>query len=242
MTDKLVVLISGANKGIGYQVAKLFAGSGTITYIGSRNEALGLKAKEELSKDLPNADIRVIKLELGNIETVKLAVDKITKETGKLDYLINNAAVALGYGKPSQYDPEILRKTYDINFFGTVELTQFFIPLLRKGNEKVIVNVSSDLGSLQLQNYGGFKHNAVNFLSYNTSKTALNAFTVVLSKELAAEGFRINSVNPGFTKTDLNRNTGERTPEYAGKIVYEAAIKQHGTGRFLGEDYTIHPW
>ncbi|EFA76681.1 hypothetical protein PPL_09431 [Heterostelium album PN500] len=240
--QKQIVLITGSNKGIGKATAKLFASKGFITYVAARNEAEGIKTKNELTVEYPNADVRFIQLEVGNTESVKAAVEKITQEThSKLDILINNAGVFMSVNQPSTYDSESLRKTFDVNFFGVVEVTQLFLPLLRNGAAKVILNISSDLGSLNLLNYTDYKFSQINSLSYNSSKTALNAFTVMLAKELAADGFKVHSVAPGFVKTPMNNFTGELEPEVAGNIIYEAAIKDNGTGRFLGSSFTTYP-
>lgn len=242
-SNNQIVLVTGANKGIGLATVKLFASKGYVTYIGARNEAEGAKALEEVKKEVPQSTVRFVRLDITSTESIKSAVEAVSKETGgKLDYLINNAGVFNTNKKPSEFDSEAIRKCFDVNFFGTVEVTQLFLPLLKNGGCKVILNVSSDLGSLQLQNYTNYRFYGFNVFAYNTSKTALNGFTVGLSKELSGEGFRVNSVNPGFVNTTMNGNAGELAPEAAANTLFNAAVKEHGTGRFLGDNYTTYPW
>ncbi|KYQ92632.1 short-chain dehydrogenase/reductase (SDR) family protein [Tieghemostelium lacteum] len=239
---QFISLITGSNTGIGKAVAREFIANGYTTYICGRNEAENTKTINEFKIEFPNSDIRTLKLDINSSQSIQEAVDQVTKDHGKLDFLVNNAGVFLSMAPPSQLDMEALRKTFDINFFGTVEVTQRFLPLLHNGTKKTIVNVSSDLGSLSLQPYTDYKFLNLNVLAYNSSKTALNGFTVQLSKELASKGFKINAVNPGFVKTNMNQGGGELEPSVPGLSIYNIATQEHGTGRYLGRDFTSYPW
>lgn len=132
---------------------------------------------------------------------------------------------------------------YNTNVFGPVAVTQALLPLLKKGAGKTIVNVSSELGSLGLHSYPDFPYAGLNVLPYCSSKSALNAFTVFLAKELKHEGFRINAVNPGYTATDLNGHQGKKSPEEAARIIVRYATPAAGlpSGRYVMDGGDI-PW
>ncbi|KYQ91828.1 hypothetical protein DLAC_07628 [Tieghemostelium lacteum] len=221
-----IVLVTGSNKGIGRAVVEIFAKNGYTVYIGARNKEEGLKARDEISKLNPQSDTRFVHLDIESSQSIKNAVEQLTKEAGYLDILVNNAAVFLpGSGKkPSEHDPEVLKKTFDINFFGTVEVTQLLIPLLRKGQEKVILNVSSDSASLQIQNYVEFSLYKLNYLAYGTSKMALNGFTLMLSKEMGNEGFKVNCIHPGHVLTDMN-SKGDIQPDESALSIYKITTR-----------------
>lgn len=156
----------------------------------------------------------------------------------QLDVLINNAGIGGGQAqKLSTGEIENLRKVFDTNFFGAVQTTQQFIPLLKKSNEPRIVNVSSGLGSLTIHSSTQNPNYAI-YDAYSCSKTALNAFTVLLAKEFRNTNFKINSVTPGYTATDLNHFQGTQTPEQAAKVIvkYATVDKDGPTGKFLKED------
>jgi NAD(P)-dependent dehydrogenase (short-subunit alcohol dehydrogenase family) len=144
---------------------------------------------------------------------------------------------------PSKTDPQVWRDTYEVNVLGPILVTQAMLPLLRAGKGRVIVNVTSELGSLALNGYPGFPFAAANAFAYSSSKTALNMFTVMLAKELSVEGFRVNAVNPGFTDTDLNRHTGPQpASEAAALILRYAMLSPDGpNGGFFTKSGTV-PW
>jgi len=234
---KPIALISGANKGIGFETAKyLVKEKGYFVFIGARDITLGKKAREEIGA---LQDTLVVQLDVSNEDSIKNAVQEISKRTNSIDVLVNNAAIAIEQKGPTQTDIKTLKSTFDVNFYGAILLTQAVLPLLRAGKEKNIVNVSSDLGSLGLASYPEYKFFGNPFFSYGASKTALNAFTVHLANELRSEGFKVNSANPGFTATDLNHHRGIKSAKQAGEFIGLIASLPIGnipTGSYFNED------
>jgi NAD(P)-dependent dehydrogenase (short-subunit alcohol dehydrogenase family) len=250
-----IALVTGANKGIGFETAKQLAQLGYFVYLGSRNKVRGLEAVNKL-KDLGISNVELIEIDVTNINSIKKARQELENKIDTLDVLINNAGI--GGGMPqniSEVNIENLRKVFETNFFGAVQTTQQFINLLKKSNEPVIVNVSSELGSLTVHNSTQNPNYKI-YDAYSISKTALNAFTVMLANEFkntnlpalptgqagGRHGFKINSVSPGYTATDLNQFKGSQTVEQGAKsIVKFATLDGDGpTGKFFREDEV--PW
>ena len=230
------VLITGANKGIGFETAKQLAQSGYFVYLGSRNKAKGFEALDKL-KALGTNNADCIEIDVTNIDSIKSARKELESKTQQLDVLINNAGI--GGGQPqniSTYEIENLRKVFETNFFGAVQTTQQFIPLLKKSNEPRIVNVSSELGSLAVHN-NTQNGNYQIYDAYSITKTALNAFTVMLANEFRDSSFKINSVTPGYTATDLNHFKGTQTVAQAAKVIVKYATMDNDgpSGKFLNE-------
>ncbi len=235
------VLITGANKGIGFETAKQLAQSGYFVYLGSRNRTKGLDAIKKL-KDLGISTIELIQIDVTDIESISLAKQEVENHTKVLDILINNAGISGGPDQAfSTGEMKNLRNVFETNFFGAVQTTQQFIPLLRKSKEPVIVNVSSELGSLELHSRT-LNPNYKVYDAYSSSKAALNAFTVLLANELREENFKINSVSPGYTATDLNQHKGTQTVEQGAKYIVKYATLGHDgpTGGFFKEEEI--PW
>ncbi len=236
------VLITGANKGIGFETAKQMAQLGYFVYLGSRDLMKGLDAINKL-KALGISNAESIKIDVTNIDSIKQAQRELGTKIEALDVLINNAGIA---GEMPQNistgDIGNLRRVFDTNFFGAVQTTQQFIPLLQKSPRPIIVNVSSNLGSLTLHSSLSRSPNWKNFDAYSCSKTALNAFTVMLANELRNTPFTIKSVAPGYTATDLNQFQGTQTVEQGAKaIVHHATVDDVGaTGKFFKEEEI--PW
>jgi NAD(P)-dependent dehydrogenase (short-subunit alcohol dehydrogenase family) len=236
-----VALVTGANKGIGLAVTQQLAMHGYIVYLASRDELRGAEAKASIER--PGLDIRPIRLDVTDVDSIEAAAIRLKNEVGSLDVLVNNAGIVGQPLPPSQSNAQALRDVYETNVIGPVSVTRLLLPLLRVGQKRTIVNVSSELGSLTLHSYPDFPFASVDLLAYCSSKTALNAFTVMLAKELRDEDFKVNSVNPGFTATDLNGFTGERSVELAAKIVVKyATLDVSGpTGGFF-TDGGVMPW
>lgn len=228
-----VALITGANKGIGFEVARQIAGAGWTVLVAARNEELGKQAEAKLTA--AGLDAHFIPLDLDAQETAVTAAESIRNQFGKLDLLVNNAAIASeGDGPPGNVDLQALKQTMLTNFVGTVAVTQAMLPLLQRAGKAQVINVSSELGSVSLQTDPAWKYAPVKVLAYCASKAALNMFTVQLAYELRDAGIAVNSINPGYTATDLNRNSGPQTPEEgAAEIVRVALLDDPATGKFL---------
>lgn len=231
------VLITGANKGIGFETAKQLSQAGYFVYLGIRDKTKGLEAIKKLKAfGLNNVDF--IEIDVTNIDSIKSAKKELKSKVQQLDILINNAGISGGMPQNiSTYGIENLREVFDTNFFGAVQTTQEFISLLKKSKEPRIVNVSSGLGSLTIHS-GTQNSNFEIYDAYSCSKTALNAFTVLLANEFKNTNFKINSVTPGYTATDLNNHKGIQTVEQAAKVIvrYATIDKDGPTGKFLKDD------
>lgn len=240
-----VVLITGANKGIGFEVARQLGRAGFTVLLGARDASRGEAAAAKLSAE--GFDVRHVIADLDRVtETAPALAGQIQKEFGHLDVLINNAGVSDltgGDGPASTVSIDAMKHTFATNFFGTVEFTQSFLPLLRAAESARILNVSSGLGSIGLNNDPAWPFYAVKPLGYNASKAALNMFTVNLAWELRDTKIKVNSINPGFTATDLNGNTGTQTIEEGAIAIVRFAQQPDDspTGGFFHKDGT-YPW
>lgn len=237
------VLITGANKGIGFEVAKQLAKQGYFVYLGCRNAENGRAAVAELEEEKFN-NVDFLEIDVTNKESVKDAFIELSSKISQLDVLINNAGIIGTFAqKASCIELDVIDKIIETNFKGAVRTTQSFLDLLKKSANPRIVNVSSDLGSLALQSDANWEHAAIKPLGYMASKASLNAFTISLAYELQSVNFKVNSVNPGATATDLNNHMGTRTPEFAAQVIVKAAtFDQNGpSGKFFGENGEL-PW
>ncbi|SFK37007.1 NAD(P)-dependent dehydrogenase, short-chain alcohol dehydrogenase family [Sphingomonas sp. NFR04] len=241
MTDR-TVLITGANKSIGYETARQLGGQGLRIWLGSRDADRGGQAAEQLAAE--GIDVRLLHLDVTSDESVRSAVARVEAEDGKLDILINNAGIpGLQPILPSEQPLDNIKTVYETNVFAQIRMTQAFLPLLKAGDDARVVMVSSGLGSLGWLSDPANPHHPVNILGYNSSKTALNAVTLAFAKELAAFGIAVNAADPGYTATDFNDHTGYRTVEQAaGGIVWLATqAAPEVTGRFYFEQQQV-PW
>ena len=229
------VLITGANKGIGFEVAKKMAELGYFVFLGCRNQTKGVKAVDELKKTgLTNVDF--LQIDVSDFESVQRAKKDLADKVEFLDILINNAGIAGELSqKISKQDIQEIRKIFDTNFFGVIQTTQQFLPLMQHAELPVIVNVSSELGSLSMQTDEDRKPVWSDFHAYAMSKTALNAFTIQLADDLKNTKYKINSVTPGYTATSINNFAGFKTAEEGAEpIIALATIDQNGpSGRFF---------
>jgi NAD(P)-dependent dehydrogenase (short-subunit alcohol dehydrogenase family) len=202
-TNGKIALITGANKGIGFETARQLGKQGIKVLLGARDPAKGETAATTLRA--AGLDVTFIQLDVTDSASIRVAVQKVEAEYGKLDILINNAGIMLeGFSaKPSTTSLETLRTTFDANFFGVIELTQAFLPLVLKSDAGRIVNLSSILGSLTEHSDPKSPIYGALLLAYNSSKTALNAFSVHLAHELEKTSVKVNSAHPGWVKTEM---------------------------------------
>ncbi|MEV0235918.1 SDR family oxidoreductase [Nonomuraea sp. NPDC050786] len=231
-----VALVTGANKGIGFEIARQLADQGITAIIGARDEERGRAAAERLG--LP-----YVRLDVTDAESIGAAAKWIEQEYGKLDILINNAGIMIPDGPPSQSTTAEARKVYETNVFGVIEVTNAMLPLLRRSPAGRIVNVSSERGSI-----GGSLDQdhplwPMLNLAYCSSKAALNMITVSYAKELWDTPIKVNTVDPGWVRTDINHNEGIKTPEEgAAPIVAMALLDADGpTATFVQHEGPL-PW
>jgi NAD(P)-dependent dehydrogenase (short-subunit alcohol dehydrogenase family) len=223
-------LISGANRGLGFEVARQLAAAGHQVWIGARDRARGQQAAEALGARFVQLDV-----------TDDASVAAATETVGALDVLVNNTGISGGRITPSEATVEEMRAVYETNVFGPVRLLRAFIPLLENSPAPVIVNVSSGVGSLGLASDPESPWSETNFPVYASSKAALNMLTIRYAA--AFPRMRINSVDPGFTATEFNEHRGTQTAQQGAEaIVRYALITADGpTGRFFDRNGT-EPW
>lgn len=219
-------LITGANKGLGFETARRLIEAGHTVYLGARDAQRGREAAAKLGT-------RFVQIDVTDEDSVKAAAEFIREDAGHLDVLVNNAGI-VGAGKPvGEVTGSDMQTTYDTNVFGVVRVTHAFLPLLQAGDAPVVVNVSSGLGSLAATGDPGRVEFHVALLDYNSSKTALVMVTSQYAKAYPA--IRFNAVDPGYTATDLNGHQGTNSVEEGAEIIVRmAAIGADGpTGGFF---------
>ncbi len=241
--EQPIALITGANKGIGLETARQLALQGYYIYLGCRDRARAEAAKAGLqAAGITNVDYLLF--DVTDAGSLASAVQGLERKTGRLDVLINNAGISGIMPQPSStVSMDNMRQVFDTNFFGVVQVTQHFLPLMHQVPQPRIVNVSSDLGSLTLNHDPSWLFYDLKLAAYNASKTALNAYTVTLAHELKHTAFKINAVNPGFTATDMNQHQGPLSVAEAATVVIRYALLDEGgpTGLFFS-DYGLTPW
>ncbi len=247
MTEsKKIALVTGGNKGLGFETSRQLAAAGVVVLLAARDTAKGEAAAKTLRDE--GLDVRAVKLDVDQLADHAAVAAKIEAEFGRLDILVNNAGVMLdpSYGKQNETSTtseDVLRRTLDTNFFAVVALTQTLLPLIRKSAAGRIVNLSSILGSLTLHATKGSPiYNSKTF-AYDTSKAALNSFTIHLAHELADTKIKVNSVHPGWVKTDMGTDAAPmELPEGAKTTVDMALLADDGpSGTFVHLGKTV-PW
>jgi NAD(P)-dependent dehydrogenase (short-subunit alcohol dehydrogenase family) len=231
-------LITGANKGLGFETARRLIAAGHTVYLGSRDAERGRRAAEQLGA-------RLVLIDVTDDASVEAAAKKIEAEGG-LDVLVNNAGIEARAADGSvigaaDVTADMMREVFDTNVFGVVRVTHAFLPLLQRSTAPVIVNVGSSMGSLALITVPDTPRYAYPGITYPSSKTTVNMVTVQYAK--AFPGIRINVVEPGYTATDLNGHTGPQTvAEGAEIIVRMAQVGPDGpTGGYFDAEGTL-PW
>ncbi|MEH2263328.1 SDR family oxidoreductase [Nostoc sp.] len=238
-----VALITGANKGIGYEIARQLGSRGATVLVGARDIKRGEEAANKLR--LNEIDARSVQLDVIAQKTIDSTAQQIESEFGKLDILVNNAGILAEGDRlpPSQVDIDTLRQTYETNVFGVFAVTKALLPLLKKSTAGRIVNLSSGLGSLTQNSDPNYEFANFKFLAYNSSKTTVNAITVLLAAELKDTPIKVNAADPGFTATDINQYQGYRTVEQGAiAAVKLATLPDDGSsGGFFDENGAV-PW
>jgi NAD(P)-dependent dehydrogenase (short-subunit alcohol dehydrogenase family) len=228
------VLITGANKSIGFETARQLLQQGYFVYLGSRDQKNGEEAVANLKAEgLTNVEL--LQINVSDPASVEAASKKITE----LDVLINNAGILGAWEQaPTTAPLSLIKEVFETNFFGAISVTQNFINVLKKSPEPRIVNVTSGLGSLTLHSDPNWKYYQVKGAAYGPSKTALNAYTVHLAYELRDTAFKINAVDPGYTKTDFNHHNGPGSVEDAAAIIvkYATTSADGPTGKYFSND------
>lgn len=239
-----IVLITGANKGIGFEIARQLGAQGITVLVGARNQARGDEAAKRLQSE--GIEASAIHLDVTDQATIHTAASFIDETYGRLDMLVNNAGISLREGRvlPSELDVEVFRKTYETNVFGVFAVTRAMLPLLRRSEAGRIVNLSSPMGSLTLNSDPhSFYAQMPPLLAYCSSKTAVNAITVFFANELRPTNIKVNSVSPGYVATDLNDHSGFLTPQQGATLpVTFATLPADGpTGGFFEGNEGV-PW
>ncbi|PGS49002.1 SDR family NAD(P)-dependent oxidoreductase [Bacillus sp. AFS041924] len=230
--------VTGANKGIGLEVVRQLAEKEYHVFLGARNEELGNLAVQTLGL----SNVSFIQVDVTNTQSIQDSFNQITEMTDHLDLLINNAGIAPDFHiLPSEIKIDILRQAFEVNFFGTFQMIQTFLPLVKKAEGGKIINVTTDMASQTLFDRG--ETASINILGYNSSKTANNSLTLTLGKEFGNGGPEIFGVTPGFTTTDLNGNApGGRTTTEGAKIITDYALSNiNYNGKILNAN-GIMPW
>lgn len=251
MNNKPVALVTGANQGIGLQIAKELAANGLTVLVGSRNIERGKVAAREVG---PTAV--AIQLDVTDQVSIAAAADRVHREFGRLDVLIQNAAIAsagnrsqtadelANAGRPSVIHLDEIRAIWDTNVFGVLAVYQAMLPILRDTPNSRIVNISSGAGSMTLNSNPDFPLRPLFDAGYAASKAALNGLTLAMAIELEAEGIKVNAVSPGYTKTRLTGFAGTDTVEEgAAEAVRVALLGSEGpTGTFTHATVGVLPW
>ncbi|SIO66564.1 NADP-dependent 3-hydroxy acid dehydrogenase YdfG [Singulisphaera sp. GP187] len=252
MQDEPVALVTGANQGIGLQIAKDLAAHGFTVLVGSRSLERG-----EAAANTIEGDAHAIQLDVTDPASIAAAAERIRNEFGRLDVLVNNAAISNtrlqpgesieDYSKstrPSVVSLDEVRAVFETNVFGVVAVTQAMLPLLREAPAARIVNVSSGAGSLTMNADPAFPWRSIFGPVYPASKTALNAMTLAMAIELEPTGIKVNAASPGYTKTNLNNYTGtDNVEEGAREAVRLALLGPDGpTGTFSHATLGKLPW
>ena len=233
-----IALVTGANKGIGFETARQLGKEGVTVIATARNKENGSKAVETLKNE--GIAIEFLQLDVDNDADIQSAFEYISNKYGKLDILVNNAGIQIesenwGDNTSTTISDKVLRQTYDTNFFNVVKLTNTLLPLIRKSDAGRIVNLSSILGSLKLHSEVGSPIYGSKLFAYDSSKSALNAYTIHLAAALADTNIKVNSAHPGWVKTDLGSDAAPmNVAEGAKTSVALALLDVDGpTGKYI---------
>lgn len=238
-----VALITGANKGIGFEIGRQLGKLGFTVVLAARDEAKVNAAADRLRDE--GQDAHGVRLDVTDPSTAEAAARWIDEKFGRLDVLVNNAGIGPEFAtgtKPSGLGLAMLKETYETNVFGAFTVIRALLPVLRKSSSARIINQSSTLGSLGTLSDPGSPYYGNNLLAYNSSKSALNGLTLAFAKDLAGDRISVNSTCPGWVKTDMGTDAAPRTVEQGAAIAVKlATMDDPPTARFLDDGGEI-PW
>ena len=237
-----IALVTGANKGIGREIARQLATQGILVLMGARDRERGEKAVAEFREQaLP---VEFLQIDVTSQADVDRAASEVERKHGRLDILVNNAGVALDWCPVPDLTVEAFRETFETNVFGVFRVIKAFLPLLRRSKHGRIVNLSSGLGSMTRNADSDNSLTLGNtLLAYSASKAAINMITVQFANELKSAGIKVNSANPGYTATDMNEHRGKRTVEEAAATpVRLALLPDDGPTAGVFSDNGAEPW
>ena len=235
--NKKTALITGANRGIGFETARQLGQQGIKVLVGARSEKNGQEAEAKLKAE--GFDAEFVLIDVDDAKTHTSAAKHIEENYGKLDILINNAGIAVEIDngaspQASETSPDVFRKTFETNFFNTIAVTQAFVPLIKKSDAGRIIFLSSGLGSLTLHSDPNSPIYNMKFPAYDISKTALNGYAVHLAYELRNTPIKVNVAHPGSVVTDMNPKGEIPVEEGAKTSVDLATLPADGyTGKFI---------
>ena len=237
MAEKKIALVTGANKGIGFEIGRQLGKLGFAVVLAARDEAKVNAAAERLRGE--GLDVQGVRLDVTDPSTAEAAAGWVDGRFGRLDVLVNNAGIApetATGSRPSGLGLAVLKETYETNVFGAFTVIGAFLPLLRKSASARIINQSSTLGSLGVMSDPKTPYYGNNILAYNSSKSALNGLTLALSKDLAGDHISVNSTCPGWVKTDMGSDAAPRSVEQGAAIAVKlASMDNPPTGKFLDD-------
>lgn len=239
---RTTALVTGANKGIGFEIARQLAQMGIHVIIGARDPDRGRVAADKLCGEGLSAQF--VRLDVTDPDQVAAAARRIEADHERLDILVNNAGIVDAEdGPPGKASLDAVRRIFETNFLGALSVTQAMLPLLRRSEHARIVNLSSSLGSLSVNGDPSSPYYQARLIGYNASKAALNMLTVQLAAELRGTAICVNSVSPGYVQTDLTGQTGFLTPQEGARLPVAFAILGEAgvTGRFMEPDGAT-PW
>jgi NAD(P)-dependent dehydrogenase (short-subunit alcohol dehydrogenase family) len=239
MTEHTIALVTGANRGIGFETTYSLAAQGWTVWLGSRDTQRAAASLASLTPRLPEADVRTVALDVTSDDSVTAARNIVEQESGRIDVLVNNAGILGRLVDPSETVPADILPVYDVNVLGPVRVTAAFLPLLRKSEHPRLVMVSSGMGSFGITTDPERLESTLHGLAYPSSKSALNMITSQYAKSLA--GIKVHAVDPGYTATDFNDHQGTQTVEQGAEAVINACTTDVMPGSFT-DRHGVIPW
>ncbi|MFB9726964.1 SDR family NAD(P)-dependent oxidoreductase [Haloechinothrix salitolerans] len=239
MTTAKIALVTGANKGLGFETTRQLAGLGWTVWLGARDAGRGRLALARLGESLPDADVRLVALDVTSDESVTAASGRIAEESGRLDVVVNNAGTAGRFVGPEETAPADFLPVFGVNLLGPMRVTNAFLPLLRKAETPRVVMVSSGMGSFGITTDPARIESTLHGLHYPSSKAALNMVTSQYAKALP--DVEVCAVDPGYTATDFNGHSGTQTVAEGAEAIVRACTAEQLPGAFF-DRHGVVPW